>query len=691
LRFTTAQDAPFGLLAARFGETEVAFPETLPAVHLTTADNGHSLASARLALTQLGERLRYANHQSREEQDHLALDVVLRCDEVEATLHLRSHRGVPALSSSVTVTALRPTTLRSVTSWSAGLGHAVSSDDLPHDWTAHSADADWLAEARWRTDPVDRLLPELANHHTGHRPRGRFQLVSTGTWSTGLHLPVLAISSAEQSLCWVCQVDHNGAWRIDLGREYRDLSLAASGPTDRDHGWSRALAVGESFTTVPASVALGVDFSSAIGSLTLHRRASRRPHPDNAAGPVIFNDYMNTLNGDPTTAKLLPLIDAAADVGAEIFCVDAGWYDETGYWWDSVGEWRPATTRFPGGFGEVIDRIRERGMVPGLWLEPEVIGVVSPLFDALPDEAFLQRHGQRIVEHDRAHLDLRHPAARAHLDDVVDRLVADFGVGYFKFDYNIDPGPGTDHASQSIGDGLLSHNRAHLAWLDGLLDRHPRLVIENCGSGGMRADFAMLSRLQLQSTSDQQEPSLYPPIAASAAAHMLPEQAASWAYPQPSMDAEEVAFCLATGLLGRFFLSGYLNEMSEQQLVLVREAVATAKALYPSISSGRPVWPLGLPGWSDDWIAYGLDTSVGVLLTVWKRGGCAPATLHLPQFRGGALDVSPVFPAAAEPWSSRWDPISGELRLDTGLPLSARVFRLAPRQQADKTDQPHIQ
>ncbi|MGZ2843838.1 hypothetical protein AAER21_17785, partial [Pseudomonas aeruginosa] len=90
----------------------------------------------------------------------------------------------------------------------------------------------------------------------------------------------------------------------------------------------------------------------------------------------------------------------------------------------------------------------------------------------LPAEAFLQRHGQRVVEHDRFHLDLRHPAARAHLDGVVDRLVADFGLGFFKMDYNINPGPGTDRDADSVGDGLLGHNRAVLDWLDGVLDRH---------------------------------------------------------------------------------------------------------------------------------------------------------------------------------------------------------------------------
>lgn len=87
----------------------------------------------------------------------------------------------------------------------------------------------------------------------------------------------------------------------------------------------------------------------------------------------------------------------------------------------------------------------------------------------------------------------------------MDRLVEDLGVGYFKFDYNINPGPGTDVGGISAGAGLLGHNRAQLDWLDGLLDRHPNLIIENCASGAMRSDFALLSRLALQSTRYQQD------------------------------------------------------------------------------------------------------------------------------------------------------------------------------------------
>ena len=89
---------------------------------------------------------------------------------------------------------------------------------------------------------------------------------------------------------------------------------------------------------MPVAVAVSAaGFEGAMAGLTRYRRALRRPHPDHQRLPVIFNDYMNTLMGDPTTDKLLPLISAAAEVGAEYFCIDAGWYDERRGWWDSVG------------------------------------------------------------------------------------------------------------------------------------------------------------------------------------------------------------------------------------------------------------------------------------------------------------------------------------------------------------------
>lgn len=686
LTITLAWDSatPVHVEAVQSNALRVESTHLVPVVEVLTAAFGHVPATSRLAHTRVGNELRYVSHMSSESGDERRLEVTLRSDVVgvEAVLQLRSRVGIAAVTSSVRITAVgdQRQLLRSVASWSAPFGrpaHAAALEDELAPWSVLRGQAQWLGEGRWSSVPVrDAGLPQLRLDIPGYDARGYIGSRSFGTWSTAGELPVGGVHSA--GVAWLWQVEHNGAWRWEIGEEVGGGSVTLSGPTDDDHNWTRSLAPGESFETVPVTVSLGTDLDGAAGELTRNRRARRRPHADNEAMSVVFNDYMNTLNGDPTTRKLLPLIESAAAAGAEIFCIDAGWYDDGGDWWPSVGAWQPSTTRFPGGLGEVIEHIRGQGMMAGLWLEPEVIGVNSPMAQALPDDAFMQRDGIRVEEHLRHHLDLRHPAAIAHLDETVDRLVHDFGIDFFKFDYNINAGPGTDVDAQSPGDGLLQHNRAHLAWIDSLLDRHPGLVIENCASGGMRMDYAMLSRLQMQSTSDQQDFRSYPAIAAAAPMAMLPEQAANWAYPQPGMNHEEIAYCLVTGLLGRFYLSGYLNNMSPAQIALVHEAVHVAKTIRSDIVRSTPAWPLGLPGWRDPAIALALDTPTGSYLSLWKRDATADTIrIPLPSLAGTDIAVATVFPLSLPEWETSWDRGAGILTVVTSSEsLAARTLRI---------------
>ena len=684
-----SDDRPPGLVAVRAGDVDLELPVGRPLVEVLTARDGHEVSTDRLVQTVVGRRSRYAGHRevAVEGGQELVITVADPGTGLRAEVVLELSDDVPVLRSRVRVTngGTEPAVLLAVVSFAAYLGRPAGSTDAGgiRGWTLHRALSEWLGEGRWFTEESDATrFPRLRQELTNQNPRGVRSVVSGGTWSSGTHVPVAAVVDVAADVTWAWQIEHNGAWRYELGEDTVDGYLALGGPTDIDHQWLKVLRPGESFESVPVAVTVASDAGGAFAHLTRHRRARRRPHPDNAAPRIVFNDYMNTLEGDPTTERLLPLVDAAAAVGAEVFCIDAGWYDDTGHWWDSVGEWQPSRTRFPGGLGEVVERIRGHGMTAGLWLEPEVVGVRSPVADRLPAAAFLQRAGQRVVESDRYHLDLRHPAARAHLDAVVDRLVDDFGVGYFKLDYNVNPGAGTDVDADSAGDGLLGHNRAHLAWLDGVLDRHPRLMLENCGSGAMRSDPAMLSRLQLQSTSDQQDPLRYPPIAAAAPAAMLPEQAASWAYPQPAMTAEEAAFTLVTGLSGRLYLSGYLNRMAPDLLALVAEAVRLGKELRTDLASTIPCWPLGLPGWDDPWVVLGLSSPAGSHLFVWSRDPAQPEVeLDLAGVAVSSpdpgLEVQQVFPAELTAWTTRWGSAGRTLRVrnESGAP-AARVFRL---------------
>ncbi len=676
----------------------------LPLADVVLAGEGRAWSGRRYCESATAPRLRYAGHVATDGADHGRPWRQLRVDladpgsadpgsadpgrglRAEVTYRMLDGTGTVRSWVRLINTGPAPLTVTSVTSFLGGAAGDPAELDV---WWAGN---DWLAEGRWTARALRDLLPDLGPARGTAQPRGCFGRTSLGTWSSGRYLPMGALAERSPDRAtgrtWLWQVENQGGWHWQVGERDGAAYLAALGPTDTEHQWRVTLAPGQAFTTVPAAVAVSdAGFDGALAALTSGRRAARRPHPDHQRLPVIFNDYMNTLMGDPSTERLRPLIRAAGAVGAEYFCIDAGWYAQAGEpWWDTVGEWQPAASRFPGGLSQVLDDIRDHGMVPGLWLEPEVVGVRSPVADRLPPAAFLARDGQRVVEHGRYHLDLRHPAAVQHLDQVVDRLVGDLGVGYLKLDYNINAGPGTDVGRVSPGAGLLGHNRAHLAWLDAVLDRHPGLVLENCASGGMRADHALLARLQLQSTSDQQDLLRYAAIAAAAPATAPPEQGAVWAYPQPEFSDAEIAFTLCSALLGRIHLSGHLDRMSPAQQHLVAAAIAVYREIRADLAQSVPRWPLGPPGWDDPWLALALctpgpGTPATTYLVIWRRppGGPGQIEVPLPHLRGQPARAEVLYPAESQHFPNgevSWDPAAGTVSVARPEAPAACLIRL---------------
>jgi len=642
-------------------------------VEVLAVGHGRARASLRSVETAVGARLRHTSDRAwtTGAREHLA---VVQSDPVtglEVEVVLSAAAGVAGVRAVTTVRnrGTAPVQVQAVTTLAAGLHDGSAT--VPADRLELSrGQAQWLGEGCWTTAPLRTSgMLDLGLELHGQDQRGLVSGTGWSTWSTGGELPVGILVDTASGTAWGWEVEHNGAWSWELGERLDGVYLALLGPSDEKHQWGVELAPGEEFVTVPAGLVMsGAGFEGAVAELTRHRRALRAAHHASPMLPVIYNDYMNTLMGSPTTERLLPLVAAVAGIGADVFCIDAGWYDDDDDWWGSVGEWIPSDVRFPGGIGEVLGAIRAAGMVAGLWLEPEVVGVRSLMADRLPAEAFFQRGGQRVVEHGRLHLDLRHPAARAHLDAVVDRLVG-LGVGYFKLDYNITAGPGTDVGVRHAGHGLLECARAYVEWLDGVLARHPGLLLENCASGAMRQDYALLARLHIQSTSDQQDPLRYPPIASTALVSLLPEQAGNWAYPQPEMTDEEIRFTLATGMIGRLYLSGHLDQMSPAQRVLVADAVAAHRGLLGEIVTGTPFWPAGLPTWTQPWVTLGLRGNARDLITCWRRDGTTEElTIRLPDRRGTEPRFAWVGAATDDGWSVAWDAASGELTLHTDHP-----------------------
>ena len=172
----------------------------------------------------------------------------------------------------------------------------------------------WQKEITWSSHSFEELGIAQTQPHIMNRTSKTIEFTNTGHWSAKTYLPMAYLENREADTGLFFQIEHNGSWHWEIGMQDNHFYLNVSGPTELQSHFSKDLKPGEAFTSVPVSVGVSrADISLAMDELTRYRRAIRRPNADNEKLPVIFNDYMNCLFGDPTTEKELPLIDAAAE------------------------------------------------------------------------------------------------------------------------------------------------------------------------------------------------------------------------------------------------------------------------------------------------------------------------------------------------------------------------------------------
>ena len=111
--------------------------------------------------------------------------------------------------------------------------------------------------------------------------------------------------------------------------------------------------------------------------------------------------------------------------------------------------------------------------------------------------------------------------------------------------------------------------------------------------------------------------------------------------------------------------------LDDAQLATVAEAMAVYRSYRERIPGMTPIWPIGLPGWDDRWVAQGLVDDDGILLAVWRR--CGDETVRLPLADGLARRAEVLFPTDVET-GLEWQ--DGTLLVTLPAELSARLIRI---------------
>lgn len=562
----------------------------------------------------------------------------------------------------------------------------------------------WQGEGQWRSGDFE----ELGLYPTSVHPcASGIHFSSVGSWSTGRYLPMAVLEDLETNHVWYFQIETSANWHFEVG--YRNswtdtnggVFIHLDGADERFGGWTKQLLPGEKFTAVPAAIGCCKgSFDDAIRQLTKYRRETLKPKDAwTDSCPLVFNDYMNCLWANPSKDKLIPLIDAAAQAGTEVFCIDAGWF-KPGGGMGLLGDWEPCDECFgEKGLQGILEYIKSRSMIPGLWLEMEVCSEHSELAKK-PDSWFLMRSGERVCAQERLFLNFANDDVRAHVRSVIDRLV-EMGVGFIKNDYNACIGRGDDTIGTSAADGLLTHMRCFYEFIDEVRERHQDLILENCGSGGMRGDYGVLSHFHLQSTSDQEIYYKYPSIIGGALAGILPEQAGIWAYPYPLLfndkaqpevleseeyqssmaDGEQTIFNMVNGLCGNMYLSGHIEVADELNMRLIKEGVALYKKERRHIHNAYPIWPMGFTRINgiNSWASVGLvsEDDSRILLAVWRLDSDTDCCqIPFLKWAGKKARVGQLYPEKGFDVDYRYEACSGVLTICLPKTYQARYFEV---------------
>lgn len=392
----------------------------------------------------------------------------------------------------------------------------VPGTDVILRWTEHTATRELRLE---RLDSAAVNVPVTAGarlmYLTGqwsqefqrtqlHLTRGTFTMGSTQGVPGHAYAPWLAVQDGTpgDGPAYGVALEWAGNWHITAEAEPGGAIRVRAGRVP--HEGAVVLTPGTTLTTPRLACAFspeGLDGLSRVWHRYERRLAGDRLHRPRK---VLYNSWEAT-GFDVDAAGQLELAKVAADIGAELFVVDDGWFtgraDDTG----GLGDWHPDPAAFPHGFDRFVEDVRGLGLDFGLWVEPEAVSPGSRLHSEHPDWVYrVEGRPARLVRNQLL-LDLGRPDVQDFVIGTLDRLLGTYAVDYLKWDMNRPP---TERGRPGAGavDLDAEHVAGYLRVLDHLRTAHPHVTAEGCAGGGGRVDHLTLARTDVVWPSDNTAP-----------------------------------------------------------------------------------------------------------------------------------------------------------------------------------------
>jgi len=197
-------------------------------------------------------------------------------------------------------------------------------------------------------------------------------------------------------------------------------------------------------------------------------------------------DRYRTHPGWRDEAGQLHAAKVAKALDCDFLWLDAAWFP--GDFPNGVGNWTAKPKEFPNGLKPVSDACHRAGLKFIVWFEPERVAPGSRIAREHPEFVFGGEKGGLFKLND--------PAARKWLTELLSRRITEFGMDWYRNDFNIDPLPywRANDAPDRQGMTEIRYVEGHYAMWDELRASHSGLHIDNCASGGRRIDLETCMR-----------------------------------------------------------------------------------------------------------------------------------------------------------------------------------------------------
>lgn len=200
-------------------------------------------------------------------------------------------------------------------------------------------------------------------------------------------------------------------------------------------------------------------------------------------------------------------IDQFAEMGAEVFTLDAGWVCPPGKqtsWGDFNGANIPDKDRYPDTMKVISDYVHEKGMKFCLWIDIESAGKETDVFRNHPEWRAFDVYGKRT----ETLLDFTNHEVTDWAEIELARMLSEYDVDVLRVDNNL-------NCKQyfTVGDTGTGIKECHsfkrtenvYKMYENLRKRFPDMIFENCAGGGGRTDLGMMKHFNHTWVSDWQK------------------------------------------------------------------------------------------------------------------------------------------------------------------------------------------